>query len=140
MNADKPRTVDHAEWALWAWTAWVGVFGIYQTLGASSGVDKEIADQLQAIAGIPTATLRTVVIAGYVLASASMAWVVFKIGAGKNWARLTVLVSFILEALWVAAQSDATTMDYLADVPDFGLQMYALYLLYTEPGRQWFRT
>lgn len=139
MKPDKPATIDHAEWALWAWTAWICLFGIYQTLVGGSGSDKAITDQFQSIIEVPPETLRTTIVAGYGLAGASMAWVVIKIGAGKTWARRTVLVSFILEALWAAAgQTDASVADFLADVPDFGLQMYALYLLYTRPGRQWF--
>src|SRR5580658_9315606 len=86
VKPDKPRAVDHAEWALWAWIAWISLFGIYQTLSSGSGSDKAITDQLLSIVEISPETLRTAVIAVYVLTGASMAGVVLKIGAGKNWA------------------------------------------------------
>jgi hypothetical protein len=74
--------------------------------------------------------------AGYVLMAVSMAWVIVKIGAGKRWARGSLLLSFVVEALWVMNQPGP--LDYLADVPDFVLQICALILLYTRPGRDWF--
>ena len=114
------------------------MFGLYQSWGGPPESEKAVTDQLQFIAGITPDSLRTMTIAVYAIAALSTAWVVVNIGAGKTWARTTLLIGVVLEALWVSAQSDVSALDYAADVPDFALQIYALYLLYTKPGRGWF--
>ena len=139
VRSERPKAVVHAEWALWTWTAWICLLGIYQTLASPSGADANLIAQVQATAGISLGDLRTVMIVGYVLTAISMALLIAQIGAGKRWVRASVLVSFILEVLWVIATSDSTA-DYLTALPDFGLLIYALYLLYTPPGRDWFAT
>lgn len=136
MNSEKPDAVTRAEWILWAWTAWTLVLGLYQTWLSTSGVDKAVTDQLQGIVAIPPGALQEVMSAGYGLMAVSMAWVIAKIGAGKRWARGSLLLSFVVEALWVLNQPGP--LDYLSDIPDFVMQIYALTLLYTRPGREWF--
>ena len=139
MSADKPNAVVYAERSLWAWLAWTCLYGAYQTWGPASHSAAEAAAQLQDIVGVAPGSLQSLTIAGYALAAVSIAWMVVKIGDGKNWARRSLLVTFILEVLWASAQSDASVADYLSDVPDLGLQAYALYLLYTKTARLWFR-
>ncbi|MHB1206586.1 MAG: hypothetical protein ACYCZX_13535 [Rhodospirillaceae bacterium] len=134
MNSEKPGAVTRAEWVLWAWTAWTLMLGLYRTW--MSGIDKTLTDQLQGIVSIPPGALQEVMSAGYVLMAVSMAWVIAKIGGGKRWARGSLLLSFVVEALWVMNQPGP--LDYLSDIPDFVLQIYALTLLYARPGRDWF--
>ena len=133
---EKPAAVARAEAVLWIWTAWTLALGLYQTWASGAGLDKTVTDQLQGLVTIPPGALQEVVSTGYVLMAVSMAWVIAKIGGGKDWARGSLLLSFVVEALWVMNQPGP--LDYLADVPDFVLQIYALTLLYTRPGRDWF--
>jgi hypothetical protein len=136
--AVKPDTVQHAQYALAAWTAWTCLFGIYQ-MWTPNGAAQEFVDQLQAIVSVTPESVHSIAIGAYALIAASMVGVILQIGHGKTWPRTLLMVGFVLEAFWVAGQGEASALGYLADVPDFGLQGYALYLLYTRPGRDWFR-
>ena len=88
--------------------------------------------------GIDAGSMRKAGVGIYVIVGLSMVLVIFQIGEGKRWARLMLLVSFIFEGLYVLGQGAAGPEDYLAAIPDLGLQMAALYWLYTPPGRGWF--
>jgi hypothetical protein len=137
-ETEKPRAVLYAEWALWAWTAWACLFGIYQSWIAIPAIEDAITGQLQGMVTLEPKTLLQAIIAGYGAMAVLSVWVVLKIGAGKNWARSSLLWGFVLEAAIAAWPPYHGLLDTLADVPDFGLQGYALYLLYTKPGRDWF--
>ena len=130
----KPKTVLWAEWALWTWTAWLCGYGIYQVFNPDAA-SQDLLTQLQAYATIGPEQLRTVVGAIYVLVGITMVLLVFRIGAGRRWARASLMLSFVVQALYVA-QSDPS--EYLTNAPDLIFQGIAVYLLYTDPGRQWF--
>ena len=136
--AGRPLEVIRAEWILWAWTAWICVYGVYQTLTGTSGADAMLGQQLQAIADVPPQFLKTTIVIAYVAVGLSMAAVVAQIGRGRRWARLSLLISFLFELLLFAGPQEGGVTGYLALIPDLGLQMAALYLLYTRPGRDWF--
>lgn len=123
-----------AEWVLWAWTAWLCGVGLYQTLnpGAAS---KDLISQLQGIVEIAPEQLRTFLITAYVVVGISMVLLVFQIGAGKRWARGSLLFSFVVQGLYVA-QADSS--EYLTNAPDLIFQAVAVWLLFTDPGRRWF--
>ena len=135
---EKPKAVVRAEWALGAWAAWLCLFGVYQSWSSLPGVQTMITEQLQGAISISSETLLEITIAGYALLALTMIWFVFKIGQGKKWARSSLLLSCVLQTLWTAWPPYHGVIDYLPDVPDLGLQFYALYLLYTWPGRTWF--
>ena len=97
-----------------------------------------MAEQLQGAITVSSGTLLEMTIAGYALMALTLIWFVFKIGQGKKWARSSLLLSFALEVLWTAVPPYHALLDYLPDAPDLGLQLCALYLLYTWPGRTWF--
>jgi hypothetical protein len=134
--SEKPDAVTRAAWVLWAWTAWTLALGLYQTWASTSGIDKIVTDQLQGLVVVAPGALQKMMSAGYVLMAVSMAWVIAKIGDGKRWARGSLLLSFIVEALWIMNQPGS--LGYLTDVPDLVLQVCALFLIYTRPGRDWF--
>ena len=134
---DKPQAVTRAEWTLWVWTAWTLGYGLYQTWAPSPPDDGGLTDTLKTLVPIPPASLHSAMAAGYALVALSMAWVVFRIGDGKTWARGSLLLSFVVEAVWIVSQSGP--FDFVADLPDMLLQGYAVYLLYTNPGRTWFK-
>jgi hypothetical protein len=68
---------------------------------------------------------------------------IFKISAGKNWARITLLVLFIIGVLptllIVLSEFSRSPMVGAISVAQIGLQGYALFLLFTHPGGAWFR-
>lgn len=67
----------------------------------------------------------------------------FKISAGRNWARITTLVLFIIGVLptlpIVLDEFSRSAVVGALSVAQVGLQVYALFLLFTQPGRSWFR-
>ena len=70
------------------------------------------------------------------------AWLVVKISAGRNWARLTFLVLFLVGAvpyaLSLAAMFERRALAGAVSVVQFALQICALYLIFTRPGADWF--
>ncbi len=134
---ERPTAINRAQWVLWAWTAWMCLFGVYQLWTLPTGFE-DVVQQFQSTTGIATGSLRTVGLGFYALVLVSMVTLILQIGAGRRWARFMLLVSFILEAVWVVGQLDFSA-DQLADVPDLLFQIYALYLIYTAPGRDWFK-
>jgi hypothetical protein len=135
----KPKAVIYAEYALLAWTAWICSFGVYQSWKSIPELEAMVTSQFQGMMSLPpAATLLEIVIAGYALLALTVVWLIWKIGQGKKWARSSLLLSVALQALWDAAPPYHGMLAYLPDIPDLGLQLYAVYLLYTWPGRTWF--
>lgn len=66
-----------------------------------------------------------------------------KISAGKNWARVTFLVLFIIGGLpgmfLILERFSRSSFVGILSVVQIGLQGYALFLLFTQPGSSWFR-
>jgi hypothetical protein len=144
---DKPQAVIHATRILWVWTILSFVYGVYSKWADLQNIDHMITDQTQAMHDMmliePDFSLQSVlniytIITVYALLSAGAAWVIWKIGAGKNWARLSLLLSFILDVLWTVIPPYHGVPYFLAATLDLGAQIAALYLLYTWPGRAWF--
>ena len=98
-----------------------------------------LTGQLQGLFVIEPKQLLEWIIAGYAGLFAASAWVVHKIGAGRNWARKSLVWGFVIEVLYTAWPPYHLGIDALAGIPDFGLQAYALYLLYTKSGDDWFQ-
>ena len=134
----KPKAVLAAERALWAWTAWICLFGLYESWTEIPRIEAAITLQLQGMVAITPQTLLALTVAGYAVLALTMVWVIRKIGAGKNWARSSLLLGFILDVLYTLSPPYHGMLSYRTDLPDLGLQIYALYLLYTGPGSFWF--
>lgn len=134
----KPQAILHAQWALSAWAAWLCLFGIYQSYRDLEEFEALMATQFQGLISISATTMMQISVACYALIALSLVLVILKIGQGKNWARLSILVNLIFQALWTMMPSDQGLLGFLPSVPDLGLQTYALYLLYTADGRTWF--
>ena len=70
-------------------------------------------------------------------------FLIFKISAGKNWARITFLVMFIIGILptlpLVLGEFSRSSVVGAISVAQIILQVYALFLLFTLPGSSWFR-
>ena len=138
-SSPKPANVLYAEWALWAWTAWTCLFGIAQSWGQVAEIEEAITTQLQGMLTIQASTLIAIIIIGYGIVAITSVWIILKIGAGKKWARTSLAAGFALDAGYTVLSFEPGLLNHLADLPDFGLQICALYLLYTAPGREWFK-
>ena len=83
-----------------------------------------------------------VLLAGY----AVLLWICACVANGRNWARIAVtLLSLIVALAFVAVAAglglgsppwEATA---LLDILSFGIDAYALFLIWTKPGSAWFR-
>ena len=125
--AKKPRAVDIAVNLLWANLAIESV----QMLTASP------SHRWMAIIAFQTfiISIIAVVVTGLVI---------FKISTGKNWARITFLVLYVsgvpsLLAHLISGELFRLSIDGVHSVVQACLQGYALYLLFTQPGNNWFR-
>ena len=74
---------------------------------------------------------------------ALITFLIFKISAGRNWARITFLVMFIIGVLptlpIVLGEFSRSAVVGALSAAQIGLQVYALFLLFTQPGSSWFR-
>jgi hypothetical protein len=74
---------------------------------------------------------------------ALIAFLIFKISSGRNWARITFLVMFIIGVLptvpIVLGEFSRSAVLGALSVAHIGLQVYALFLLFTRPSSTWFR-
>ena len=83
-----------------------------------------------------------VLLAGY----AVLLWICACVANGRNWARIAVTLLSLIVALALVAVAaglglgsppwEATA---LLDILSFGIDAYALFLIWTKPGSAWFR-
>jgi hypothetical protein len=72
-----------------------------------------------------------------------MAWMVFKISSGRNWARILFLVMFMIG---VPLSIPSLTISYhyskavfLITIINSGLQLMVVYFLFSKAGNAWFK-
>jgi hypothetical protein len=135
----KPKAVSDAELALWAWTAWICSTGLYRAWTAIAQIEGAINSQLQGVITVSPQTLKALALTGYTLLALIMIWLIFKIAAGKRWARTSLFLSFVVDVLYTTSSPHRGVRSVLTDLPDLGLQIYVLFLLYTAPGSFWFK-
>jgi hypothetical protein len=129
------KAVRSAEWLLWFWTVWTTGAGIFQSWTTLPNL---LANQVAGLVSVSSDTLHEVIVVFYVMVAILSVWIIWWIGAGKRWARSSLLLSFIADAVWTLAPPNHGLSGYLSAVPDLGLQAIAIYLLYVRPGRSWF--
>lgn len=135
---EKPQGVLRAEWALWAWTLWACLSGVHETWSQIPDIEQAMGDQLQGMISIEPNNLLAVAIGGYAGLALVSVWFIYKIGQGKNWARNSALWSFIIQVGILLIPPYNPLPQYLSDVPDLGLQIYALGQLYNNQSCNWF--
>jgi hypothetical protein len=136
VAAERPRTVVFAERAMWAWAAWNAVYGAYEALFARTTDMQSTLDMLGAANPVAPQSIRPLTAAVYALGALSIVWLAIKIGQRKRWARASLVANFVVQALWVSGSQ--AFADVLTNIPDLGLQMAALWFLYTQPARSWY--
>ncbi|MEN6630683.1 MAG: hypothetical protein ABFC42_13685 [Sulfuricella sp.] len=87
-------------------------------------------------------------IAALVLGFGLISFLIVKLSAGKNWARIVFLLQFLVGVLPVQAAMvkglpmpptvEAISLIGVLSLVSFSLQAYALYLIFTKPGNIWF--
>jgi hypothetical protein len=103
------------------------------------GLVKMLMDFSNLTAVAPAAFTNFILIFTFAL----IGFLIFKISAGRNWARITFLVLFIIGVLptlpIVLGEFSRSAVVGALSVAQIGLQVYALILLFTQPGNSWFR-
>jgi hypothetical protein len=98
---------------------------------------------LSKISDFRTPTLIAFVSFVFIITFATVAFLLFKASAGRNWARITMLVLFVVgmppELRHVLGEFSRSALTAALAVAQCGLQAYALFLLFTKPGSTWFR-
>ncbi len=125
QHPDKPQAVNRAVNLLWASIA----FGLVKILMDFTHVS----------------AMASVGFTSFVLAFtfAIIIFLIFMISSGKNWARIAFLIMFVIGTI----PALPVVLDEFGRAPAVGalsvvqlcLQVYALFLLFTSPGRAWFR-
>ena len=123
--AEKPRTVTLAVNLLWASLA----------IGFA-----KIPLDLPSLAAVPSPGIVWPLM---ILLLAFICFVIFKISSGGNWARITFLVLFLIGLIAAVPTlesefSRAPIVGILSIVQGI-LQGYAMYLVFTSPGKTWFQ-
>ena len=71
------------------------------------------------------------------------AFFIWKIGQGKNWARIVFLVLFLLGVVpflfIVRSEFARSPASGLLSTVQCGLQVVAFFLIFTSPGKEWFQ-
>jgi hypothetical protein len=123
--AQKPQPVVTAVNLLWA--------------SLAVGLVKMLMDFSNLSAVAPAAFTNFILIFTFAL----IGFLIFKISAGRNWARFTFLVMFIIGTLpilpIVMGEFSRSAVVGALSLAQIGLQVYALLLLFTRPGSSWFR-
>jgi hypothetical protein len=80
---------------------------------------------------------------GAVLSLPAEAWVIYKIARRRNWARFVALGAVVVSALlWFVAIRQGISADPVTGIMgavELAIDAIALYLLFANPGRQWFK-
>lgn len=110
---------------------------LYATIGI--GVFRAVLE-FSTMASAATVAL---ILLTWFIAFGLMALLVYKIGAGRNWARLTFLVLFLigvpLVILPLLQSLSAVPISGVLGIAQFAGQAAALGMLFAEPAATWFR-
>lgn len=121
----KPQTVTVAVYLLWASIA-IGLV--------------KIPLDLPALTAMPSQGLIWSVV---VLVLAFFCFLIVKISAGRNWARITYLVFFLIGLIpalpTLMSEFTRAPVIGILSVVQFIMQGYAVFLLFTNPGKTWFQ-
>jgi presenilin-like A22 family membrane protease len=79
----------------------------------------------------------------YVFLFAISAFVIVKVYRGRNWARVLLLVMVILSAVVLLFPGEEATppaaLEYVLNVASLVVEIAAVYLLLSHPGKTWFQ-
>jgi len=80
---------------------------------------------------------------GILIGGALYSWFIFGVNGGRNWARIALLIFFLIGALpgFLELYKSFGTAPLLSALAllEWVMELYVLYLLFTEPASNWFR-
>ena len=122
---NRPRSVSSAVNLLWA-SLVVGLLKVFMDLS-------HLGD-MASVAAIVVLSVVFVALFGFLY---------FKISVGKNWARITLLVMGVIGIVptfsIVSTEFSRSVVVGTLSLLQLTLQTYAAFLLFTQPGSNWFR-
>lgn len=125
QQSEKPRTVTVAVYLLWASIA----------IGAV-----KIPLDLPTLSAMPNPGLIWSIV---VLVLVFFCFLILKISAGRNWARITYLVLFLIGLIpaipTLTAEFGRSPILGILTIAQAIMQAYAVFLLFTNPGKTWFQ-
>ena len=131
----KPRAVTKAVWTVWLWILFLALSGIYEGWAAVP----QIRDMLAPFSITLSDRLVFWSVAGlYELGALTMIGVAINLAAGKHAARIGLLWAFLIDFAATAFSYEPSLAFYILTSIDIGMQAYALWLVFTAPGRFWF--
>jgi hypothetical protein len=131
----RPQQIIWASWMMWA-SLIIGFAALYFE---GDLIDEALSDFSEDERGIA----RGFTIAALALTAALYLWFIDRMRAGRNWARIVLLVftllGFIGELTPGESVPDMPAMWIAMRIVDVLLQIAALVLMFTRPGSEWFR-
>jgi hypothetical protein len=125
-QAEKPRSVTLAVTLLW--------------VSFAIGIVRMPLDPAANLKAIPHPAIVWPLVA---LILAFFCLIILKISSGKNWARITFLVVFLLTLVLglpsLAAELARAPVLAAVSIASGVMQAYAAFLLFTSPGKSWFQ-
>lgn len=96
------------------------------------------------VSAVPASMPPAIIYAIAALISLFMAFFIVQIGRGRNWARITFLVLFLLGLIsYVSGLTDLfhrSVVAGLLSTAQAAMQIVALYFIFSKPGALWFST
>ena len=83
-------------------------------------------------------TITGIVVAGLALMYGTSAWVNVQLIRGRNWARIAYTAGVVFWVLMQAERSDAGTLEMLLMAVELVVDVYLVYLMFTDPVRTLF--
>jgi cell division protein FtsW (lipid II flippase) len=132
--AQRPHQIVWASWMMWA-SLIVGIASLYFV---GDVMDETLADFSEDERGMA----RVFMIVALALTAALYLWFIDRMRAGRNWARIVLLVFTLLGFMSELTPGESPEMPpaWIAmRMLDVLLQIGALALMFTRPGSEWFR-
>jgi hypothetical protein len=131
-HAERPRTVAIAIWLMWA-SVILSVMNVplsWETITASAGDSPQMRGFVS-----------TFVIVVLALSFALYALLIWKMGQGRNWARIVMLILQLLSLLTnpFAQMKEAGLLAMAIGIASYVLAAVAVVLVFIPASREWFR-
>lgn len=129
---ERPKQILWASWLLWSSMFW----GL-----ASLVFSEEIGIAVEVLEGEAFRGVRLLLLLVLVGSFTIYLWLIDRMRAGKNWARILLLVFLVagLAGELTPGDYEATAAYIGTRLVDIVLQVSAMMLMFTKPGSEWFR-
>ena len=137
----KPADIGRGQLVLWIWTFYATVISGYFDLKELPETVQSINDSAQGLFTVTDDMAFNGIIAEKILIFVVSAWVIATISLRRSGGRNTVLWAVILQAACYPFMGTFSSGKEIAKaIPDIGLQILALALLYSRASTAWFKT